>query len=159
MDRFEDEFAVIGSELFEPVLVVSGAAKAVDRDAGEAGDPDGRRAAIRSMVRLIWVTPSEAQAPGSLTMRARSAVKSALTVRSPSDGGQSRMTRSWSTPSSAIARRSLAPIGSVSSCDSRIANAGVAATTDGGRTPSGSVGQPLAMRSPEIAPMRSSAKA
>ena len=45
------------------------------------------------------------------------------------------------------------------SWDSRKASAGVAATTDGGRTESGSVGQPLVSRSPAIEPARSSARA
>ena len=58
-----------------------------------AGRPS-RRAAMRVIVRWIWATPSEAQAPGSVTISARSAAKRPLMVSRPSEGGQSMTTRS-----------------------------------------------------------------
>ena len=85
-----------------------------------------RRSAMRDTFSRICSTPSALQAAGSATMITASAANSALTVNRPSDGGQSMMTSSKSstTPDSATARRSWAPMTSIASWCSRWARRG-----------------------------------
>ena len=116
-----------------------------------------RRCAIRSTLRTICATPSELQAAGSVTTTTRSAANSALTVSSPSDGGQSMITSSNSPdrPSRAVASRSCAPITSLTSWCSTCARAGELGITDGTTEPS-SGAQPAGTTASAAEPARSS---
>ena len=74
--------------------LASRSAESVHGDAGESEPVSASPDSDASTVRMIWPTPSEDHALGSVTMSARSAAKRPLTVRSPSEGGQSMMTNS-----------------------------------------------------------------
>ena len=150
--RRQHEVAVFVAQLLVPVFGVACSAESVHGDAGESepvgASPDSdavdRAHDLADTVGGPRARFGNDECPvggkeavdGEEPQRGRTVDDDQL-VRHPLEGHRQAVVR---------------PIGSMRSWDSRKASAGVAATTDGGRTESGSVGQPLVSRSPAIEP-------